>query len=214
MKSSWKFQTAGIMAIGVMAFHAAKIYASENSVVLGTTWNIAEDDMLTFIESRIRNMQENGEMDALQKQFQKRVREKVERPDPVSGIHRTAKPRTHWYDPSVVVTSDLTDDRGHVFARAGERFNPLHIHQPNTWLVFLDGEDQRQVDWLDQFMKRHPDTVKPVLISGSISNMSRHFHQPVYFDQSGTLTTRLDIHQVPAIVQGEQDRLRIDEVIP
>jgi len=182
--------------------------------VSGTTWPIAEEDLLAFIEKRIRQMQQNGEMQIVQARFQNAVRKKADRPQPVAGMQRTTVAKTHLYDPSVLVPVDLKDLQGNVFATAGTRVNPLKWIRPKTMLVFYDADDSRQAAWAANIVSLNSDRVKPVLVKGSVAKQSKRLHIPVYFDQAGKLTGRFNIQQVPAIVCAEGTHLRIDEVLP
>ena len=47
---------------------------------------------------------------------------------------------------------------------------------------------------------------------GSHLDLARKWKQAIYYDQQGTLTDKLRIRQVPALVSQEGSRLRIDEI--
>lgn len=55
-------------------------------------------------------------------------------------------------------------------------------------------------------------SVKLILIKGVPLKLSEELGMPVYFDQSGILTTKLGIRHIPAFVRQEALRLRIEEV--
>ena len=48
---------------------------------------------------------------------------------------------------------------------------------------------------------------------GSYLELMRRWKRPVFFDQQGTLTDKLGIRHVPALVSQEGKRLRIDEIL-
>jgi conjugal transfer pilus assembly protein TraW len=59
---------------------------------------------------------------------------------------------------------------------------------------------------------RYAGRIKPILTGGSYLDLMKDWRVPVYYDQSGTLTRRFGIRQVPALVSQDGLRLRIDEL--
>jgi conjugal transfer pilus assembly protein TraW len=55
--------------------------------------------------------------------------------------------------------------------------------------------------------------VKVILTGGSYLDLMRRWQRPVFYDQQGSLTTKLGIRQVPALVTQDGRRLRIDELL-
>lgn len=93
----------------------------------GDLWPVAEPDMLTVIESRLQTLAQSGEMDKKMAEFKARVVRNSQRPPAVEGITRAVRYERRWFDPSVRVDKALADDRGNVFAQAGQVFNPLDV---------------------------------------------------------------------------------------
>jgi conjugal transfer pilus assembly protein TraW len=182
----------------------------------GETFPIAETDLLKMILGKLKKAEADGSIGTLNKQFAETTRKRVENPTPVAGIVTTSKARTWLYDPSIVVPQDYADDKGRVFARKGERINPLErLPSFNKVMVFLDGRDPRQVDFaIAQARKFGHDRTVLILVNGSPMATMRARKQVFYFDQMGTLTSKFGITQVPALVQKEGTLLRVREVMP
>lgn len=180
----------------------------------GPTFEIIETDLLKDILSKLRKAETDGRIDDLNRKFAEATRKKVENPPPVPGIVTTVKASTWLYDPSIVVPDDIADDKGRIFARRGERINPLErLPSYNKVLVFIDGRDARQVDFaVSQSKKFGQDRTVLVLVNGSPMATMRARKQVFYFDQLGTLTTKFGITQVPATVTKEGTALRVREV--
>ena len=182
----------------------------------GQTFDIAERDILEMISEQLKRAEASGRMGQLQEEFKRRVQAKVERPNPVPGLARTVEPRSWLFDPSIIVPQDFSDHRGRVFARAGQRINPLErLPGFDRILIFLDGDDAAQVDWaVGQLRERGEHRVRLILTKGAPMELMRRRRVQFYFDQEAKLSTHFGIRQVPARVEKDGDKLRISEVRP
>ena len=96
-----------------------------------------------------------------------------------------------------------------MFYKKGTKVNPLDYNFfHNSW-IFIDGNDPKQVDWLKEDQL---DGNKLILINGSPIKLSEQLEMPVFFDQLGVITTKLNINAVPAIVTRSKDKLKIEEI--
>lgn len=180
----------------------------------GQTFAIAEQDILEVIARQLRLAEASGRMASLQEEFQRRVKERVERPTPVPGLTKTAEPRSWLFDPSIFVPQDYADQQGRVFARQGQRINPLErLPGFDRVLIFLDGDDAAQVDWgIQQLRERGEHRVRLILTKGAPLELMRRRRVQFFFDQEAKLTSHFGIRQVPARIEREGDRLRISEL--
>jgi conjugal transfer pilus assembly protein TraW len=115
--------------------------------VVGTMFEIVEEDLLEVIEKRLRQLNEDGSLETHQKKIAADVQKKIKRPKSVEGVHHTTKKRSFTYDPSITVPYDLKDHQGKVFHKAGARVNPLDYRSLSKPLLFIDGDDEQQVRW-------------------------------------------------------------------
>lgn len=171
--------------------------------VFGETFEIAEEDFLQHMMSKLQKMNQTGELKIAQKQIQEKIKENIAHPKAVQGITETEKEREFKFDPTITVTQDLADHNGKIFARAGEQFNPLN-QVKMTPMLFINGENEKQISWaLKKISKkkifRH-DFAKIVLVKGSPFDLQEKLNRQIYFDQNGLLTKKLGIEHVPAIV--------------
>ena len=182
----------------------------------GQTFDIAERDILEMISEQLKRAEASGRMGQLQDEFKRRVQAKVERPNPVPGLVRTVEPRSWLFDPSLIVPQDFSDHRGRVFARAGQRINPLErLPGFDRVLIFLDGDDAAQVDWaVGQLREGGEHRVRLILTKGAPMELMRRRRVQFYFDQEAKLSTHFGIRQVPARVEKDGDKLRISEIRP
>ncbi|HHV7361513.1 TPA: type-F conjugative transfer system protein TraW [Morganella morganii] len=187
---------------------APALLAAKDLGVRGDVWPVAEQSLLSLIETRLKTMEQTGELAQRQADFKNRVTENTLRPAPVEGPETDTEPHTVWYDPTFTVRQDLADDKGRVFARKGQQVNPLESIAFAQTLYFLDADDPRQVAWMNA---QTPATVryKVILTRGNIREATQTLNTRIYFDQGGALTSQLGIRYIPAVVTQEGNRLRI-----
>lgn len=209
------------LGLGAVCLAAAATFwprsaAAKDLGVQGAVFPITEVDILTLIETKLRAAQANGTIDRLNSQFKDRAKRSIMNPPPVDGLTTTHAPRTWLYDPSVVVPQDLADQNGRVFARAGDKINPL-VSMPgfNRVFVFVDGDDERQVRLAMNEIRRF-GTIRTIvmLVKGSPVEVMRREKTRVYFDQGGKLTAKFGLRQVPAIAMRQGDVMRVSELMP
>lgn len=182
--------------------------------VRGKIAPIEEEDPIILIQSKLKTMEERGELERHNRELQKKTRMAIERPKPVEGITRTTKARMFYYDPTYIVPEDIKDHQGRTIHFKGTRINPLETISLSQGLLFFDGDDEDQVAFAKKKLKEKlaENSVKLILMKGAPLSLSEELKVPVYFDQSGLLTKKLGIHHVPALVTQEDMRLRIEEI--
>jgi conjugal transfer pilus assembly protein TraW len=179
---------------------------------LGPTYEIAEPHLLAFVEQRLREKERSGELQRLAEAARARGIDTVRQPPPVEGLRTTERPRTFYVDPSFTLDRNITDPLGRLLFAAGTRKNPLEVVSLSRHLLFFDARDPRQVKHARELSGRYAGRIKPILTGGSYLDLMKAWRVPVYYDQSGTLTRRFGIRQVPALVSQDGLRLRIDEL--
>lgn len=192
------------------AYMLAMTVAADQDI--GPTYPILEKDMVEEIERSLKHKERTGELSKLQKEAIDRARSSIERPKVVNQIPKTVRPRTRHYDPSFVVPETVKDHEGRIIALKGAKVNPLDYVSMNTHLLFIDGDDRKQVMLSDQLNNIYKGQIKIVLVSGAPLEISRNKGYQIYFDQGGALTKKLNIVAVPSLVSQEGKTLRIDEL--
>lgn len=178
--------------------------------VRGKIAPIEEEDPIVLIQSKLKTMEERGELERHNRELQKKTKAAIERPKPVEGILRAKETRIFYYDPIYIVPEDLKDHTGKIIHPKGMRLNPLETINLSQNLLFFDGDDDKQVTFAKEKLKE--SSAKLILVKGAPLALSEELKIPVFFDQSGLLTKKLEIHHVPALVAQEGMRLRIEEI--
>ena len=182
--------------------------------VVGPTYGIAEPDLLEVIQSRLYQMEKNGELSKKQDEYRDRVIGAVEKPKPAPGLKTTATKRTYFIDPTWTLDQDIRNADGEILFARGLKVNPLDHVALRDELIFFDGRDRLQVSFAKQAMRKLKGAAKPIMVAGEPLNLMRDWKRRVFYDQGGALVRRLGIRQVPAVVTQDGKRLRVDEVLP
>lgn len=181
--------------------------------VIGNVWKIKERNLIEVMKERLSQKFNNQTEEEIQKELQQQVEEKALRPDPVVGIIKAKETRVRYFDPSFILTKDISDNNGVVFARKGQVINPFDITNFTQTLIFIDADDMEQINWVKNFQ---PKTLrsKIILVNGNIRDTEILLDKQIFFDQMGELTERFDIRKVPTIIEqaNEEKKLKITEV--
>lgn len=177
----------------------------------GDLYPITEPDLIGTIGQRLHDMEESGELAQKQEEFKQRVIENSLRPKPVNGLAIAQENTTRLFDPSFVVDKDIADHQGTVFARKGQRVNPLDSIPFAQTLYFIDADDKRQLAWF-RAQKTATLGIKVILVNGDIREATQALGTRIYFDQDGVLSKKFALTAVPARVIAAPDghQLQID----
>lgn len=188
--------------------------AASGAKDLGTWGNVfepAEQDMLTFIQNRLKGMEQSGELDRLREEATARVKEHAVRPTPVEGLSKAVTYRSFVWDPTFTVKENITDMQGNVIARKGDTVNPLDKVPFSQVLYFIDGDDREQVNWTRQQIAGQTD-FKVILVKGNIRDSSNALNERIYFDQSGVLTRKFGFEHIPARISRDGRVMKVEEI--
>lgn len=197
-----------------LVFLVAVISAGAVAKDLGTWGNVfepAEQDILVFIQKRLTSMEQSGEMDRIKNEAIERVKRNAVRPAPVAGLSPAITYRTFSYDPTFVVNETITDMKGNIIARKGDRVNPLDRVPYNQTLFFIDGDNRDEMVWMKQQLT-HTGDFKIILVKGNIKDTSDALDERIYFDQAGVLTTKFGFEHTPVRISRDGQVLKIEEI--
>lgn len=178
--------------------------------VYGTVFEIKEEGFLVMIQRKLKLI----DIEEENKKMLEIAKNKVIEPEAVNGIRSTTEGRSFIYDPSYTLKEDIILPNGKLLHKAGTKVNPLNYVSLDKKLVFINGRDNGQVEWFKEQRKSLNITEKDklVLVAGKPIELGEKLNQEVYFDQAGVLTSKFGIRQVPAIVEQEHDKFRINEI--
>lgn len=172
---------------------------AEDLGIFGETFEIQEKDLLEQILFKLRALQERGLLEREKEKVVRSIKDMIFHPMEVEGINHSQKTREYKFDPTITLTRDLCNHRKLIFAKKGEKFNPLDKLSLTKPLLFIDGEDEKQIQWALRKIKDN-EQGKIILINGYPLNLQEKLQRDIFFDQQGVLTRKLGIQHVPAIV--------------
>ena len=90
--------------------------------------------------------------------------------------------------------------------------NPFDTVPFARTLIFIDGDDEKQIEWIKSF-KPETQMVKIILLNGNLREVTEKLDTDLYFDQNGALVKRFGIKAVPSVIDEmpNQKLLRIRE---
>lgn len=192
-----------IILISVLLFNLYSL--GKDKGVYGELFEIEEKDLLEHVTSRLKDLEGNGELKGIQDGIQKRIMKNIEEPRDIDGIIKTKEARVFEFDPTIEVTEDLKDRKGRIFAKKGDKYNALNYITYSKTLLFIDGEDEEQIEWAKLKLLKHKN-VKIILVKGKPLKLQERLKRPIYFDQYGIITKRMGIKQAPARVWQEEGK--------
>ena len=180
----------------------------------GANYPVAEESILLSLQKKFAELDLKKEGERMRSIAEERVRN----PAPVSGVIPAKETREFWHDPTYILTEDALLPCGRVLYKAGTRVNPLDYMNLDRRLFFIDGREEKQVEWLKgQLLPDNSSGVKKIedriiLVGGSPPEIQDKLGFEVYFDQGGELTTRFGIRGSPAVAEQAGKNLKIVEV--
>ncbi len=179
--------------------------------VHGRVYEIKENDLLTVLQSRAQGELDSGEWNKRVEKWRDQAKKQASRPAGIV-LPRATETTSHLYDPTLVVPDDIKDANGFILHRAGTRINPLSYITMTRHLLFIDGDDKAQIDWMMQTTKSEPERFKVILTRGNVIDLMTSLDRRLFFDQKQQYIEKLSINTLPALVYQQDLYLRIDEV--
>jgi conjugal transfer pilus assembly protein TraW len=176
----------------------------------GTIFAIEEEDLLKVIGYSLAELEQSEKLARHNENIARQTEDKLKRPKPINLIESQTA-RVFYYDPTFIVKEDIKDHKGNLIASKGTKINPLETVSLSKPMVFLDGDNLKQLKWLDVIRNKYKQ-LTIILAKGEPIKLSEELKEEVYFDQEGLITNKLKVEQIPAIVTQENKLLRIEEV--
>ncbi|MCG9658644.1 hypothetical protein [Vibrio mediterranei] len=175
----------------------------------GTIFPVKEESALVTIQKELQRAQDSGEIDAMNQRFAEQARKRAARPKVVNTLYKALAYRTFLVDPTVEVGHDASFE-GKTLSSRGQKVNAL-MHRPFTQhLVFIDGDDEAQVQYALDYAKEHK--TKIIIYRGAPFELWEKHQTPFYFLQSTTMVERFKLTSVPSVVYQEGLYLRVEEI--
>lgn len=198
-----------VLAISLVSY--ANDSTNKNSKLLdygvrGHVFLIIAESLLEVIMKRLQIAKDNGILEKMQEEFKEKVSKKISRPTMVAGVIKARKSKSRILDLSFTQKTDIKDLNNNVIVKSGTKINPLDTINWGEDLIFIDGDDQDQINWAKSKIGRL------ILVKGSPIELTKKLNKQVFFDQGGILSTHFKIKAVPATIKQEGKLLKVSEI--
>ncbi len=173
--------------------------------VHGHVFEIKEQDFLEVINAKLKAVDWNK----FNQKIQDKTKDYIENPTKVIGIKRAKESKEYFYDPTYVLDQNIYDHVGKLIHAKGTKVNPLEFTSLREALIFIDGDDKNQIEFALKQYKQRQEKLKIILVRGSPLKLQRKEKIWIYFDQEGIITSKLNIKEVPALVEQNHLKLKI-----
>jgi conjugal transfer pilus assembly protein TraW len=175
----------------------------------------ADRDGREQLKDLMRQKEKSGEIEKYWLDYRLKTIDAVKNPSPL-GIRSNYLPRSELRDLRFTIPSDFVNEKGTVI-------EPLKIQPLVSGLVFIDGRDQKQIDYAIKRGRAEP--LKIVLTAGSPYDLRVKYKDaewwggktiPFYFDQRKMIISSLqrlygiDVNSVPVTLTQRGDKLSIE----
>lgn len=202
----FRFKMVFLLSIIALTSEAKTSTSVQDFGTRGKVFPIKEESLLVEITRKLKVAKEDGSLEKLQNEFTQKVKDKINRPNPVANVKRAKENRSWTYNPTYRQDKDIKDGRGNIIVRAGTTVNALDTMSWGEPIIFIDGDDKEQV----AFAKKQKGKI--TLTRGAPLELANNIGRRVYFDQGGILCAKFKIENVPAKVEQEGNLLRVSEV--
>jgi conjugal transfer pilus assembly protein TraW len=210
----WRLGIAFAIFILSISMVEAKTY---DHGVISNSYEISEEDLIEVIQVKLANISESKMMEYNDRVIE-RTKKTIERPRKVEGIEKVKENNSFLVDMSVKISKDIEDVNGNLIVKKGTIINPLQTISLDQDLLFFNGDDKEQVNYVSNLIKHYkePDNrnrkLKLILVQGNPIELTKKFKQNVYFDQAGYITSKLHITKVPSLVTQDGLNLKVKEI--
>jgi conjugal transfer pilus assembly protein TraW len=204
---SYKFALLHFTAFFLLAVFAATdgMAAIRTLGTFGNTYPIAEKNAIEEMKKKAAQTDWSKHLD---KEKQAKAVKNF-RPQNLRSLPRVTDPETFLVDMTYSLEFDIIDQRGVLIYPKGFTFNPLdYMDYPRT-LVFIDGSDKDQVQWLKS--SEYVGTAMILVTDGVFWDVRKELNRHVYY-ATNQIIDRLGVKAVPSIAYQSGRYMEIKEV--
>ena len=198
-----------LKALLLAALFACTEVSATDLGVIAKTYPILEQDLIEQIKDKIASKDQNGELDELNQQWLTRSKKYAAAPKG-SFLPPAVIPRITLIETKITLKTDLMGF-GKVLYPKRTTVNPLKIMRLTYAMCFIDGDEEKQVNWMIKHCTKNPLN-KLVLVNGPLEVLSKRTGLRLFFDQGGDLIRRLKITALPAVLSQKGGDLYVEEI--
>lgn len=176
----------------------------------GATFPVSEPSALQAFMEELRKAEKDGRIDAANREFEEKVKQRVARPKVVNHLEPAREYRTFLVDMSKPLEQDVSMD-GQFYPK-GTMFNPLAKRVINRHLVVIDGDRPEEVEYALAYLKEHGANTKIILWRGPIQELRAKHKVDFYFAQSTQIIDSFKMKYTPSVTYQDGLFMRVEEI--
>ena len=198
--------TRGLGSVFILLTFVTTVQAKHLGT-FGATYPIAEKDALQEIREKAKSIDWDKAFN--RNMWEKKL--KAYRPSELKPLPRAEREKVFTVDLTYTLEFDIPDGKGGVLYPKGYTFNPLdYVSFPNT-LVFIDGSDPIQVDWLESSDYSTDANIMILITGGSYYDLFARLKRPVFYADA-RIVERFSLSAVPAVVHQKENLFEVREI--
>lgn len=203
-----------VSSISIGAYAALKKSSFSNGEKIGTTYPIAEENIIEVIKQKLMEKEKSGELAKMQKEAQQRLNNAAFNLAPVEGLSKVEKAKVQLFEPRFTLQENLYDLENKIIATAGTTVNPLETAPIPFKMFFFDGTDESQIALAKKLSTQYGESFMPILTAGRWDKLSQELNRAVYFDQQGKMVASFKVTEVPSMVSQQDKMIRVESMKP
>jgi conjugal transfer pilus assembly protein TraW len=170
----------------------------------GATYAIIEEDVIAHMKKAIASYD--------WEKFKKRQTEKIKnfKPKDLVDLPSAKEDRVFKVDMTATIKEDIIGSDGIVIYPKGYRFNPMEYVYMRKIIVFINGKDEKQIDWYKK--SPYPTDMRTMLLltDGSYLSIKNKLKTSVYY-ANREIIDRMGIKAVPSVAVQKGTELEVRE---
>jgi conjugal transfer pilus assembly protein TraW len=191
------------LIFAIMLLLSSSSYASVIGSA-GATYPIIEKDALNEIEENVDKIDWKRHMNRMKDSLVSY------RPANLHPLSRAKEDRTFAVDLTYTLEFDIPDGNGGILYPKGYTFNPLDYASLPNILVFINGDDKKQIEWFRNSVYSGDHRVMLLLTDGSYVSLSERLQRPVFY-ASRQIAERFRLQAVPSVVYQQGKTVEVKE---
>ena len=182
-------------------FVMASPVSAKNLGAVGTTYTIAEPDIVEEIRAKVDHEKLAKFMEEQRQQY---------KPKDIYALPTASADRTFFVDMTYTLDHDIPDENGEIMYKRGLTWNPLDYVSPHNLLV-INGEDEKQVEWFEKSPYYKNLQIKLLLSAGFAAPLVKQLNRPVFY-LTKPIVERLKLSAAPCVITQQEKKMVVQEV--
>ncbi len=185
------------------------IILNSKPLILGKTYEFAEQDMLREIKFHISNS--NSKLKKQERKIVKKIKDKILniKPKVTIPLKKAEKNVTYEIDTIYKTEFDVFDTNGNILYPKGFKYNPLDYIQLPYEVIFINAKNKEELFWAKRYVGNA--SYKILITNGTYKNASEVLKSHVFF-ATDHIINRFQIKATPTIATQKKNKMFLTEV--